>query len=127
MKVRSAGTGSVFSAASTAATRNVWVPFCSGSTVCGSAQSANAPPSTEHTKFPPPSSEENPNSGVRSEIVEPSAGPSPIVVSGASASARKRATIMSELLPPAETILPSGWIATPAPAGSALEPVLEAW
>ena len=78
---------STFPAPSIARTLNVCWPSASVAVVClapGPLHGPNAPPSIRHSKVEPASLEEKPNVGVGSAVVEPSAGPEVIVVSGGS-------------------------------------------
>ena len=84
---RVAGVGSPLPAASKARTEKVWEPWASPPYGCGLEQSANAPPSRLHWKAEPGSEDAKPNSVLPAAIVDPSAGPSVIVVSGAIVSA----------------------------------------
>lgn len=57
-------------------------PSLSVAVVCGLVQVANGALSTRHLKLLPASVEVNENSGVESSVVDPSAGPAVIDVSG---------------------------------------------
>jgi hypothetical protein len=81
---RCAGVASVLPAASTARTSSAWSPAEGAATCSGETQTANAPPSSRHSKLEPPSDD------VKRKSTGPAAtspdGPSAIVVSGATVS-----------------------------------------
>src|SRR5436853_442110 len=76
-KVRVAGGGSVFVAASMARTAKVCAPSGSLASWSGELQLANGPLSSEHSKVAPASEE---NAKVASRTVAPAAGPESIAV-----------------------------------------------
>lgn len=86
VNVRLAGVGSALPAASVATTANVCAPLASGAVVTGDEHGEYAAPSTLHWKVDPASLEVNANVAVGVVIVDPSAGPEVIVVSGGVAS-----------------------------------------
>src|SRR3954454_10855996 len=89
VNVWEAGVPSVLPTSSMPRTAKEWVPSESGLVVKGDVQVVNEEPSTEHSKTAAGSSAEKPNVGVLSAVVEPSAGPESIVVSGAPRSTSK--------------------------------------
>jgi hypothetical protein len=68
LKVSEAGERSVFPAASTARTWNVWRPKSSFDVVWGEVHDAKSDPSTEHSKVEPGSLDVNAKEGVRSLV-----------------------------------------------------------
>ena len=86
VKLRPAGLSSVFPASSVARTSKLWGPSERGAggvwAAPGPEQAAKASESKRHSKLEPGSVEEKAKVGVSSEVVEPSAGPESIVVSG---------------------------------------------
>src|SRR4051794_30758328 len=95
VKVREAGVGSVLVAMSVARTAKLWGPSARVPVVSGEEQELKPPPSIEHSKVLPGSFELKVKAGVAVVMVEPSAGPESIVVSGAAVSMTK--------------VLPAGW------------------
>jgi hypothetical protein len=81
-KLRLAGVGSTFPAASLARTSKVCAPSASLAVVWGEEHGANEALSTRHSKLDPGSLDENSNVGVLFVVVAPAAGPAVIVVSG---------------------------------------------
>ncbi len=81
-KLRAAAVRSGSPPGSSARTWKVWDPTESGPTDCGEAQAVNAAASSEHWKVDPGSFDVKPKTTVELVVVEPSAGPAVIVVSG---------------------------------------------
>jgi hypothetical protein len=85
VQVRVAGVGSMFPAGSFERTSKVWRPSASPEYAAGETHTANAAPSSAHSKTDPASSDENAKVA-ESRFTVPE-GPEPSVVSGGSVSA----------------------------------------